>query len=101
MHADWSQIETAEELFSSLGLTYDPNVLRTFRVPILRQFGQAIARLGIGDGPNEESLRRQEYGRLLREVYEGYAAGTTRGVPLGHPREPPLYALRRPRRPAE
>jgi hypothetical protein len=101
MGATWSQVETAEELFASLGVAFDATVLRTYRVPILKRFGLAIAQLGTPHEAVDEDERRRAYRRLLEEVYESYAAGTARGGYLGRPRDPPLYSLRRPRRPAE
>lgn len=68
-------VTEAEELFEALGVRYDPGVLASRRLQILRRFGLAVGaflreRPGASPGERRAALRG-----ALREAHEACAEG--------------------------
>lgn len=88
-----AQIETAEELFDLLGEPCQPNLLKVYRLSILRRFGLALAALEQRQPPLAESERKALYAKALRQAHDVYACGEE-VEPWFRPKPKDLVSLR-------
>jgi hypothetical protein len=88
-----AQIENAEELFELLGEPYRADLLKVYRLAILKRFGLALAALEQRQPPVQESERKALYAKALRQVHDGYACGED-VEPMFRPKAKDLVTLR-------
>ncbi len=71
-------LDEAEQIFEALGVRYDPLVLRTYRLHVLRRFGLCVEAF-LSERPlATERERRAALRRALRESHEAFVRSTPR-----------------------
>jgi len=60
----------AEEFFDALGVAYDPVVLASLRLRVMKRFGLSLAELRAAGLPEDAQARRAAIARALREAHD-------------------------------
>ena len=71
-------LEDAEEFFEAFQVGYDPRILRTYRLHVLRRFGLCLEAF-LAERPGATlGERRSAIRRLLREAHDTFTRSTPR-----------------------
>lgn len=71
-------VSDAEEIFEALEVPYDPAVLRTYRLHVMRRFGLCVEQFLAERPMASERERRAALRRLLRESHDTFRRSTPR-----------------------
>jgi nitrogenase-stabilizing/protective protein len=68
------KLSTAEEFFETLGVEYDPAVVRVARLHILRRMGEYLYKGGVSEASDDEA--RTACRELLAKAYADFVASS-------------------------
>jgi hypothetical protein len=90
---EMGRIDTAEDLFELLEVSFDPAVLVAHRVQVLKRFGMELNVVERRDPPLSQAERRQVYAAALQRTHDLYARGGSDIEPFLRPRPRGLVTL--------
>ncbi|MGC4066695.1 MAG: nitrogenase-stabilizing/protective protein NifW [Polyangiaceae bacterium] len=94
LQAQLSEMETVEDLFSILGVTFDPRVVGVHRMRILKRFGNEKKRID-AEVSADDATRRNHYVSALALIHEQCSRGMREPEPVFRGLASQLVQLRR------
>ena len=88
-------LESAEQLFALLEVSFDSRVLATHRLRVLRRFGREIATLEQAPAIASDQDWKQHCAAILQRIHEECARGMREPEPVFRGLQEPLIQLRR------
>jgi len=89
------QMESVEDIFTTLEVSYDSRVVSTHRIRILRRFGREFEAIRRAAEPHSEAELRARCTEAIKTIYEQCERGMREPEPVFIGHAPQLVQLRR------